>query len=218
MRLKPLFLFTLVSTCAFAAAADKEVEDLLSKMRKAYSAVSGATMEVAVRVNSQSGWQSGVLNVDYARPFQVRFRGAVGENRVERYSNGKRVVTIRNGSRSSSDTVDVDTVGGGVGGNLEWLCFFDWKRQLSTAAGANMNQSKLKLGNEEWNGKKWTVLDEVAENVGVSVRYFIDPKTYFIWRCDVTSLQIDQLVQKTEVKVLRLGVKHNSKTFEAPAG
>jgi len=219
MRFQSCLVIPLLVAASAASAADKAVEDLLSNMRKAYSSISGATMEVAVRVNTQqNGWQSGVLKVDYGRPLQIRFKSEVGANRVERYSNGKKVVTIRNGSKSSTDKVDVDTVGGQLQGNLEWLCFFDWKRQLSTEKGANMNESKLKLDSEEWNGKKWTVLDEKAENVGVGVRYFIDPKTYLIMRCDVTSLQLNQLVVKTEVKAVKLGVKHPASIFEAPAG
>lgn len=219
MRFHSCLIIPFILISAVAPAADKEVEDLLSNMRKAYSSIAGATMEVSVKVNTQqNGWQSGVLKVDYARPFQVRFQSEVGQNRVERYSNGKKVVTIRNKTVTTSEKVDVDSVGAQLTGNLEWLCLFDWKRQLSTDKGANMNESKLKVKTgEEWNGKKWTVLDEVAENVGVSVRYFIDPKTYLIWRCDVTALQIDQVVTKTEVKSVRLGVKHNPKIFEAPA-
>lgn len=220
MRFQLCLVIPVMLASALAPAADKEVEDLLAKMRKAYSSISSATMEVGVKVNSQqSGWQSGVLKVDYASPFKVHFKSAVGENQIERFSNGKKVVTIRNKTVNSTEKVDVDTVGAGIGGNLEWLCLFDWKRQLSTDAGANMNESKLKVSTgEEWNGKKWTVLDETAENVGVSVRYFIDPKTYLIWRCDVTALQIGQVVLKTEVKNVRLGVKHAASVFEAPAG
>jgi len=67
--------------------------------------------------------------------------------------------------------------------NLESLCFFDWDQQLSTAGGRNMSGSTFKiLLNQTWKGKKWTVLQETAAAQKVVCRYFIDPKTFLIWR------------------------------------
>jgi hypothetical protein len=66
--------------------------------------------------------------------------------------------------------------------NLDVLCLWDWKRQLSTEPLGNMSQSKLKIGTDQWNGKTYTILDETAGQV--RVRYFVDPVSSLIMRTE----------------------------------
>lgn len=198
-------------------AADKAVEDLFAKMRKAYSSVGSAKVEVRLRLNSPSGWQTGIISIDYQRPNLIRYVAQLGDNSVKRWCDGKKVTTRRNMQITTSDKVDVDTMGGQIPGNLEWLCFFDWKRQLSTSPGNNMAQSTFKLiPSEKWNDKTWIVLEETAKPMDTFVRYSIDAKTSFIWRCEVKQISTDRDIMETQVKSLSLGVQHDKSIFTAP--
>ncbi len=200
-----------------APAAEKPVEELLKNMRRAYQSVKSAQLAIKIVLDNQDGVSSGVVSVDYLAPNRLRYASRVGSTEVRRYANGKRVVTQRPGSRENQDRVDVDTLGGQVAGNLEWLCLFDWKRQLSTLKGANMAKSQLNVSLEKgWRGKSWIVLDERAPDMAVRVRYFIDPKTFFIWRCDVHRMQDDKRVAQTELQKLTLNPSFAAGHFEAP--
>jgi hypothetical protein len=195
-----------------------EIESLLKKMRTAYQAVRSASMQIKVKQFAVSGVRNGIISFDYEAPNKIRFVSHIGLNRIRRYSNGAKVVTlVGNQLPAVTPVVNVFTLGGRMPGNLEWLCFFDWKRQLSTSEGNNMYESELKLGAaEKWNGKNWLILDEVAPKSQVQVRYFIEPRTYLIWRCDITNLISKRKTGQTEVANLTLGVKLDSATFEPP--
>lgn len=207
-----------VATCSHGEA-QKPVEELFLKMRKAYQAVDTASLQARVRFYGPSSTQTGILSLDYASPNKIRYTAEVGQNRVRRISDGKKVVTIRDGARTETDKVNVNTLGGQLPGNLEWLCFFDWKRQLSTTPGNNMAKSTFKLiSKEPWNGKNWIVLEETAPEVNVGVRYFIDPRTYFIWRCDVKNLATKKQAARTEVTKLMLHPKLDPSIFSTGTG
>ena len=194
--------------------AQKPVEELFLKMRKAYQSVDTVSLQARVRFYGPSVTQTGILSLDYARPNKIRYSAEVGANRIQRFCDGKKVVTIRDGNRTEAVKITVDTLGGQVPGNLEWLCFFDWKRQLSTTPGNNMAKSTFKLiPKEPWNGKNWIVLEETAPQVNVGVRYFIDPRTYLIWRCDVTNLATKKQAARTEVTKLVLHPKLDPSIF-----
>jgi len=200
-----------------ADTAPKPVEDLLAKMRKAYSSVKTAALEVHVKNAGQNGQITGRFSFKFASPNRIKYLAEVGANHTERYCDGKEIVTIRNDKRASTTTINVDTLGGEVPGNLEWLSFFDWKRQLSTAQGANMARSTFKLiPSESWNKKNWIVLEETATFMNLKVRYFIDPKSYFIWRCDVSQISQKRQVIHTEVTKLEIGPKLDASVFKAP--
>ncbi len=199
--------------------AQKPVEDLFLKMRKAYQSIDTASLQARLRFYGPNATQTGIMSVDYARPFKIRYTAEVGQNRVQRFSDGKKVVTIRGENRTETEKINVDTVGGQLPGNLEWLCFFDWKRQLSTTPGNNMAKSTFKLiPKESWNGKSWIVLEETAPQQQVGVRYFIDPRTYLIWRCDVKNLSTKKQTVRTEVTKLVLHPKLDPKIFSAGTG
>ena len=60
------------------------------------------------------------------------------------------------------------------------------EEQLSTAPGGNMQGSKLGVVKaQKWKGTEWTVLEESSPDLGILVRYFIDPKSYVIWRTQI---------------------------------
>jgi len=199
--------------------AQKPVEELFLKMRKVYQSIDTACLQARLRFYGPSATQTGILSLDYAWPNKIRYTAEVGQNRVRRVSDGKKVVTIRDGNRTETDKVNVNTLGGQVPGNLEWLCFFDWKRQLSTTPGNNMAKSTFKLiPKESWNGKSWIVLEETAPEVNVGVRYFIDPRTYLIWRCDVKSLSAKTQTARTEVTKLVLHPKLDPNIFGTGPG
>ena len=70
----------------------------------------------------------------------------------------------------------------------------------------------------KWEGKEWIVLDEDAPSVGLFVRYYVDPKTYFIWR----TIQMTQdekpskrkVIQDFVVKSLELDVEIDESIFK----
>jgi hypothetical protein len=102
--------------------------------------------------------------------------------------------------------------------NLEVMSFWDWKRQLSTSPGSNMETSKFKLKlNVPWNGKKWTLLQETAYGQGVYADYYIDPKTSLIYRVCVFDLQKSQVRTETAVVKLERDVKVNPSIFKVKA-
>ena len=219
MKSIPIALISLVGVGLARSEAPKPVEELFLKMRKAYQAVDTVRLQARLRFYSPSASQTGVLSLEYAQPNKIRYAAEVGQNRVQRFSDGKKVVTIRDGSRTETDKITVNTLGGQLPGNLEWLCFFDWKRQLSTTPGNNMAKSTFKLiPKEQWNGKSWIVLEETAPEVNVGVRYFIDPRTYLIWRCDVKSLSQKTQTARTEVTKLELHVKLDPSIFSPGPG
>jgi outer membrane lipoprotein-sorting protein len=225
MRTIIIALISVFACTSMAAPAPKEIEDLLGKMRKAYSSITTADMEVRVKRFTPSGQQSGRFSVKFESPNMLRYVGDVGKLHVEKYSNGKVVVLIQNATRTSDKMVNVGTLSANLPGNLEWLCLFDWKRQLSTtppkgqtSGGNTMAFSTFKLiPSEAWNNKKWIVLEETAKQLDSKVRYFVDPKTFFMWKVDVFSVANKQQVLQTQVTKLNQGVKFDSKIFEAPA-
>ena len=72
--------------------------------------------------------------------------------------------------------------------NLEVLCFWNWQRQLSTEPRGNMHTSTFHVSSDTWKSKSYTILEETAEGQHVRVRYFVDPKTYLIWRTETYDL------------------------------
>lgn len=212
----------LVATSAFAFAADKEVEELLAKMRKAYQSVESVSLTAKSRGQFLPEGEALEVKMDYARTNKLRLAFKFGSQQVRRVSDGKKVYTWAEpakGEKSEPDVSDVsmDALGGDAPINLESMCFFDWKRQLSTEKGANMEKSEFKLiKSESWNGRSWIVLEETAHGQNVFARYFIDPSTYFIWRCDVKTLDKKNPFMEVHLVDLQLNPKLPADTFKAP--
>lgn len=182
-----------------ASAADQQVEGLLAHMRDAYKTVKSATYNTTTTVYGPDGSQEYTCDFAYKRPNMIRviIKGAqLHGQAVTEISNGTDITISTPEGAMPPQKFSDDTIEKGLPANLESLCFWDWDRQLSTTAGKNMAQSTFKLiRDEEWNGKHWMVLEETAKKDNVLCRYFIDPKTYLIWRTRVKDLSTgkDQL-------------------------
>ncbi len=202
-------------TCA-CFAANKEVEDLLTQMRRAYSSVKSARLIVKT-TSPRFGDQVLTTELSYARERKIHAKLSGLQT-----LNGRSIVFVSDGKKISVEDLagniknadfDLDFIPVPV--NLESMSFWDWKRQLSTAPGANMNKSSFKLRkNVSWNKKNWTVLEEKADGQGVSVDYFIDPKTAFIHRVMVYDYSKKTVSQETVITKLERDPKLNSNLFK----
>lgn len=200
-----------------AAASESDVEKLLASMRTAYQAAQTAQLKVKSRFMVGDEWITSQVAMSYAKPNRLRLEFTIKDSVTHRVSDGKKVYTWFDPETVRVKDVDPDALGNDAPINLECLSFFDWKRQLSTESGANMEKSKFKvIPSESWNGRKWTVLEESAHGQNVFVRYFIDPKTYFIWRCDVRDLGSRKPFMETEVLELTLNPKFDAARFRPP--
>lgn len=200
--------------------ADKDVENLLSHMREAYQGVKAATYETDSDVFTDQGKRS--FNVDFAYKQPNMIRAIVKGDALP----GVTVTVVTDGQ-----TINVSNTMAGpepeqkftlddfekiiAMDNLESLCFYDWDRQLSTTPGKNMAKSTFHIvKNEDWNGKKWLVLEESAKDNNVFCRYFIDPKTYFIWRTNVTQLSDKKPVMDARLTKLDTNAKLDDTVFK----
>jgi outer membrane lipoprotein-sorting protein len=212
----------LLLTAALAAptfAADKEVEELLKKMRDAYKGVSTATFTMEATILGENGDITVKMDGGFKNP-NLMYVDAVGDgNKAHIVCDGAKIYAMADGMDKLLEIpYSVDNLGGALGAaNLEVLNFFDWKRQLSTAKGDNMAESKLSIKKSvKWNNKTWIVLEESAPTVGVYVEYYIDPKTNFIWR--TVQMSIDKEFTRGDyiIKTLKTGAKIDEKKFQKP--
>ena len=178
-------------SAAWANAADPNVEALLAKMRAAY----GSAKSVTFTTETEIGKQKVESSFSFLSPGKIRLALSSSTSKtagvlLTRISDGK-TVSSKAGKRAGfkDQPYTPDSFVAGVPVNLESICFFDWAKQLSTAPGKNMEHSSFKLLlNQDWRGKKWTVLEETATAQKIVCHYFIDPKTNFIWRTTVKAM------------------------------
>lgn len=186
-------------------------------MRQAYQSANTATMQSKTKTRIDEKEETFDIHMDYGKPNQIRMVFAFRGQEVTKISDGKKIYIVVGQGKAHEEKLTLDGLGGDAPINLEAMAFFDWKRQLSTSPGANMSESKFKIVlSEEWNGRSWIVLEETAHGQNVFVRYFVDPKTFFIWKCDVKSLDKKKQIMTTEVQKLLLNPKLDTKTFEPP--
>jgi len=218
MRFRSLFVIGLLSATFAAQAshltpvakhvrrADPEVEKLLSEMRDAYKNVKTASYDVSTNVYPGSEKKNFKVTMQYKSP--EMFKGVVkdgspkGDVTVTR--NDKRIRIVVGSEEPVVADYDPEQFPLSPVTNLESMCFWDWKRQLSTDEGANMHDSELSITNDvSWNDKKWTVLEETARAQEVFVKYYIDPKTHLIWQTVVSKLD-DKTSILQEAEITRL--------------
>lgn len=217
MKRYAIFALGLVGA-ATAFGADAQVEELLSKMRTAYSRTKSARFEVTTDLTQSERKIKVSMKVDFAAPNKMRAQLSMGSTGTATViCNGKSIVSAFGPNISPSQPYGLDALGRSLPANLETLCFFDWKRQLSTGAGGNMSKSKLTIiPSEKWNGKSYLVLEESAPQQDVFVRYFIDPATYLIWRTHSVSLKAKKPLMDARLTRLELGASIDPKVFELP--
>ena len=217
MRALMANVLVLLATMAFGA--DEDVEKLLAKMREAYSGTK--TARVVVRTTgSRFGKDpiTTVLTYMKERKIYAKISGQSsfpGKSRVF-ISDGKKVsIDDLSGNVQQAD-FNLDFIPMPI--NLEAMSFWDWKRQLSTAEGANMNESKFRLRKDvSWNDKTWLVLEETAYGQNVYAEYYIDPKTSLIYRVLVYGLKDDRrgkLSLETVVTKLERNIRVDAKLFK----
>jgi outer membrane lipoprotein-sorting protein len=219
MTIKSIALTLFVALSTAALAADKEVEELLSKMRDAYKGTKSVRMTTAVTSYFEEEKFESTFEISFKNPNKVRMTtdklfGMEGQIKI--ISDGK-TITVITPEEKDEVPYSIEAMSDGAPVNLETLCLWDWKRQLSTEAEGNMHKSELKLVKEQkWNDKEWIVLEESAPTQKVFVRYWIDPKTHFIWRTEVMTLEGRDKLQECIVKKLDTELTLEDSVFDGP--
>lgn len=172
----------LASTPARQPAGD-DVEALLSRMRASYQSVLSADVRSTIRGRRKiEGTFRYVAPANVDATLDVSDYGRVTVRADETMI---RVIDpLLSAPEENPNTVQ--NLRRAVAANLEVISLWDSQRQLSTGEGGNMRGENLRIAEPEtWGGRRWIVLEERA-GTG-SYRYFIDPKTAFIWRTVATS-------------------------------
>lgn len=217
MRLKHLLAGTLVAAASISIASEEEVDKLLASMRKAYSGAKTAKFTVQTVMKAEEK--------DLSVTFEATFKGPDKlylytdnmfgvEGKIKLRCDGKTIVVT---TPEDKDEVPftVENLSSAMPLNLESLCFWDHKRQLSREADGNMHTSTFKiLSDQDWNDKKWTILEETANEQKVFVKYWIEPKTSFIWKTEVFELESKERVMTCEIKKLEIGLDVEDSVFD----
>ncbi|HEY0866817.1 MAG TPA: hypothetical protein VGE01_05550 [Fimbriimonas sp.] len=201
-------------------AADAKVEDLLTKMRDAYKGVKSARLEVKTTLYEEEEKFESSTKVLFANPNKVSIELTPEDQESDekitlfyRHDGKKMAAGTKKDELRSREYDDEEFPIATV--NLETLSFWEWDKQLNTAEGKNMHDSELKVVEDvEWNGKKWTTLEESAKEAKVFVRYYIDPKTHLIWRTEVKNLDTMAPMEDVQVTQLETGVEIEEDEFK----
>lgn len=222
MNMRALAISFLALAAIPAFAADKDVEDILKVLRDNYAKAKSVRMEV-VSMGEQFGGDDNPLTsqVFYKGPgsFRIEMKGpGMGAgNSLLMISDGKNSYTKNPDGKVTKAKFAPDEIAPPV--NLEVLCFWDYKRQLSTTKGSNMNESELRLLKKEtWKDKDYMVLEEKAPKSKVFVRYYIDPVKKFIVRTAVYNLDNTAiLLQDHKVTRFELNAPVDPKLLKMPS-
>jgi sugar lactone lactonase YvrE len=194
-------------------------EQLLEQMRRAYQGVRFARVEFTFRrhLDRDKAQPQGVLL--FAAPNRVRADMEFpGFGKITVCCDGGRITTLDSGEKapdvrdySARDLYQM------VPANLEILCLYDWRKQLSTAPGGNMRGSKLHvIDREKWNDKEWTVLEETTDTL--TVRYFIALDSHLIWRTQIKERPSGETRYDGWLTRFEALDTVNDRQFEAPKG
>lgn len=206
--------------CCAAGQATKDAEALLSKMRAAYGALKTAKLSThcsskgnrkSVEIDSDMLFKApNNFSLESKLPADLNLKSPV----YKVTTNGKnlRVEGLPGGTLTEKFTVE-ELQRNLPQCNLEVLCLWDWKQQLSTDLKRNMHFSKLEVKKDTWNGKTWTVLEETA--TGQFIRYFIDPKSNLIWRT-IVSTGTGATFQDVWITKYEVGPSLSSSLFNVP--
>ena len=221
MKMRVFILPVLALMAATSFAADKDVEDMLKVLRDNYSKAKTVHMEVVSTLQQVGDENPLTSHIWYRSPgtFRIEMTGnTMGPgNMLLMVADGKNSYTKTPAGKVTKEKYNADNIAPPV--NLETLCFWDWKRQLSTTKGANMNESQLRLLKKEtWKDKDYMILEEKAPKSKVFVRYYIDPKTKFIVRTAVYDLEDPSvMIQDHKVVKFDLNAKVDEKLLKLPS-
>lgn len=220
MTIRAIAVSMLALSATASFAADKDVEDILRVLRQNYSNAKSARLEVQSFMRELGDAYPLTTTVQYSKPgkFRMVTKGeSMGASSLLMVSDGKTSYTKDPAGKVTREKFDPDKVASPI--NLESLCFWDWKRQLSTAKGDNMNASELRLlKRETWKDKDYMVLEEKAPKSNVFVRYYIDPVKKFIVRTAVYSLEdASIMLQDHKVTKFELNPKVDPAVLKLPA-
>lgn len=214
--MRPIVALLAGLIAATAMAADKEVETLLARMRQVYSNTNTARIVIKT-TGTRFGKTTITTDLTYMKDRKIHaklsgFDTLKGRTRTF-ICDGKRTTVDDLAGNIQVSEFNPDIIPIPI--NLEAMSFWDWKRQLSTAEGANMELSKFKLRkNVSWNNKDWLVLEEKADGQNVYVDYFIDPKTALIHRVQVYDIRKRTLATETVVTRLDRNIKVDQNLFK----
>ncbi len=219
MFAKPFAIGLSLIPAALVHAAGKDVEDLLAHMRGAYAAVRSATFAT----ESHFGRTVYVNTFSYSKPAKIRLAitsvgGSSLKDALVKVTDGNSIaLKLPSAVKFSHQKYSLDAYEANLPANLESFCFWDSPRQLSTAKGMNMEHSALKIVNgEAWKGKKWIVLEETATAQRLFCRYFVDPKSYLIWRTVVRQIGAKEDYQDAQITKMDTAAKVPDSIFKVP--
>ena len=201
---------------ASSYAADQEVEKLLSRMRDVYSSSSTARLVIQT-TGPRFGKNTIVTDLTYMKERRIYaklsgFESLKGRTRVFICDGQKVQVDDFAGNLQFLD-FNPDIIPLPI--NLEAMSFWDWRRQLSTSKGSNMEHSSFKLKKGvRWNSKSWWVLEEKADGQDVYVDYYIDPTTALIHRVQVYDINKRHLITETVVAKIERNLKVDPNLFK----
>jgi|CXWL01.1.fsa_nt_gi outer membrane lipoprotein-sorting protein len=216
MNLKSILASTLLLTANIAFAADEEVEKLLSAMRGAYKDAKSAKLTLKSTMLFEEKEASTVFEATFKGPDKLYMYtdsmfGADGKFKV--ICDGKTII-VSSPEGKEELPYSIEELSGVGPVNLETLCFWDFKRQLNTGDDGNMRKSEFKISlDQDWNEKKWTILEETANEQGVLVKYWIEPKTHFIWKTEVADLATKTKFMTCEIQKMEIGLEVEDSLF-----
>lgn len=167
---------------------DPQAAALLAKMRAAYGSLKSARGTVQTKFLSRGKGLLLSSKVEFKAPmnFRMETSGVPGTTKPTYVflTDGKKLYTdgLPGGSETKVYSYQALLQRLLPQSNLETLCFFDWRIQLSTSAGGNMHRSKFKVLKKRWGNRDWTVLEESPITTPQVIDYYVDPSTYLIWR------------------------------------
>lgn len=220
MMKRPLVAMFLGLLAATSYAVDQEVEKLLARMREVYSSTNTARLVIKT-TGPRFGKSTITTDLTYMKERRIHaklsgFESLKGRTRIFT-CDGKKVSVDDFAGNPQLLDFNPDIIPIPI--NLEAMSFWDWKRQLSTAKGANMEHSSFKLRKDvRWNNKVWWVLEEQADGQNVYVDYYIDPTTALIHRVQVYDIQKKSLITETVVARLERNVKVDPNIFKVKTG
>ncbi|MEM4409845.1 MAG: hypothetical protein QXI19_13995 [Candidatus Caldarchaeum sp.] len=195
------------------------VPRLLQKMRGAYSSVTSVRMVVDISFFPSPNQSIQLtMELEYMKPDRIWALLSSSDERVLVISDGKKIGVYHEPSGGRLlNPFSVDHLNASVPGNLETVCLWDWKRQLSAEGEGKMVGSKLRLLlGEQWGDKSWVVLEERDENLGILIKYYIDARTFLIMRTAVYALATNSLYQDARVVSFESGAKMEETRFQIP--